>query len=61
MKLSKQLDDFYTKEPGITNKILPYSEKEGTNSYKHITTILLIGLLFVLMMRKVGGPVAVVA
>ena len=56
---SKQLDDFYSKEPGITNKILPTYSEEGEIFSQLISTllpILLIGLLFVLMMRKVGGP-----
>jgi len=56
---SKQLDDYYSKEPSITNKLLPSYSEEGEIFGQIISTllpILLIGLLFVLMMRKVGGP-----
>jgi AFG3 family protein len=56
---AKQLDDYYTKESSITNKIAPVYSEEGELFGQLISTllpILLIGLLFVLMMRKVGGP-----
>lgn len=56
---AKQLDDFYAKETGITKKIEPVYSEEGEIFSQIISTllpILLIGLLFVLMMRKVGGP-----
>ena len=56
---AKQLDDYYTKETAIPSKILPGYSEEGEIFSQIISTllpILLIGLLFVLMMRKVGGP-----
>ena len=55
---AKQLDDFYNSNPG-TRKILPNYTEEGEIFGQIISTllpILLIGLLFVMMMRKVGGP-----
>jgi cell division protease FtsH len=56
---SKQLDDYYTKETSIPNKILPIYSEEGEifgQIINSLLPIILIGLLFVLMMRKVGGP-----
>ncbi|MBK7432774.1 MAG: ATP-dependent zinc metalloprotease FtsH [Chitinophagaceae bacterium] len=55
---AKQLDDFYISNPGI-KKILAVYTEEGEIFGQIISTllpILLIGLLFVMMMRKVGGP-----
>ena len=55
---AKQLDDFYTANPEL-KKILPAYTEEGEIFGQIISTllpILLIGLLFVMMMRKVGGP-----
>ena len=55
---SKELSDFYAKNPQV--KEIPDSpDDEGELFGQIISTllpILLIGLLFVLMMRKVGGP-----
>lgn len=54
-----QLDELYKNDPGITKKILPNYTEEGEIFGQIISTllpILLIGLLFVMMMRKVGGP-----
>ncbi len=53
-----QMQDFYTKNPSIT-QIPDSPTEEGELFGQLISTllpILLIGLLFVLMMRKVGGP-----
>ena len=55
---AKQLDEFYTSNPDL-KKILPAYTEEGEIFGQIISTllpILLIGLLFVMMMRKVGGP-----
>ncbi len=55
---AKQLDEFYTGNPDL-KKILPAYTEEGEIFGQIINTllpILLIGLLFVMMMRKVGGP-----
>ncbi len=55
---AKQLDDFYNSFPGA-KRILPNYTEEGEIFGQIISTllpILLIGLLFVMMMRKVGGP-----
>ena len=55
---AKQLDDFYSANPEL-KKILPAYTEEGEIFGQIISTllpILLIGLLFVMMMRKVGGP-----
>jgi len=55
---AKQLDDFYGNNPD-TKRILPAYTEEGEIFGQIISTllpILLIGLLFVMMMRKVGGP-----
>ena len=55
---AKQLDDFYAQNPGV-KKILPVYTEEGEWFAQILSTllpILLIGFLFVLMMRKVGGP-----
>ncbi len=55
---AKQLDDFYISSPS-TKKILPIYIEEGEIFGQIVSTllpILLIGLLFVMMMRKVGGP-----
>lgn len=54
----KQLVDFYDKNPTI-KRIMPVYGEEGEIFGQIISTllpILLIGLLFVMMMRKVGGP-----
>ncbi|MGF2412774.1 ATP-dependent zinc metalloprotease FtsH [Ferruginibacter sp.] len=56
---AKQLDDYYKENPSVTPAILPAYSEEGEVFGQIISTllpILLIGLLFVLMMRKVGGP-----
>ncbi len=53
-----ELNTFYKDNPGI-KKILPVYTEEGELFGQIISTllpILLIGFLFVLMMRKVGGP-----
>jgi len=53
-----QMQDFYTKNPAIT-QIADSPTDEGELFGQIISTllpILLIGLLFVMMMRKVGGP-----
>ena len=51
-------NNFYEKNPGV--KVVPdYPEDEGEFISQLVTTllpILLIGLLFIMMMRKVGGP-----
>jgi AFG3 family protein len=55
---SRELAEFYVQNPGIA-KIPNKSDDEGEVFSGIIGTllpILLIGLLFVLMMRKVGGP-----
>lgn len=55
---AKQLDDFYKDNPSV-KKILPHYTEEGEIFGQIISTvlpILLIGLLFIMMMRKVGGP-----
>lgn len=55
---AKQLDDFYVSNPQL-KRILPAYTEEGEIFGQIINTllpILLIGLLFVMMMRKVGGP-----
>jgi cell division protease FtsH len=55
---AKQLDDFYAQNTGVT-KILPIYTDEGELFGQILSTLLpiiLIGFLFVLMMRKVGGP-----
>ncbi len=49
---------FYEKNPGI-KEVPDYPEEEGEIISQLLTTllpILLIGLLFIMMMRKVGGP-----
>ncbi|MES2850409.1 MAG: ATP-dependent zinc metalloprotease FtsH [Bacteroidota bacterium] len=49
---------FYEKNPGI-KEVSDYPEEEGEIVSQLLTTllpILLIGLLFIMMMRKVGGP-----
>ena len=55
---SKELGDFYAKNPQI--KEIPDSPDDEGELFGQIVStllpILLIGLLFVLMMRKVGGP-----
>jgi len=55
---AKELGDFYTKNPQI--KEVPDSPGDEGELFGQIVNlllpILLIGLLFVLMMRKVGGP-----
>ena len=53
-----ELNAFYKENPGV-KKILPVYTEEGELFGQIISTllpILLIGFLFVLMMRKVGGP-----
>jgi cell division protease FtsH len=53
-----ELNDFYKENAGV-KKILPVYTEEGELFGQIISTllpILLIGFLFVLMMRKVGGP-----
>ena len=55
---AKQLDDFYEKNPGV-KRILPNFMEEGEvfgDLVKTLLPILLIGLLFIMMMRKAGGP-----
>lgn len=49
---------FYENNPGV-KKVSDYPEEEGELISQLVTTllpILLIGLLFIMMMRKVGGP-----
>ncbi len=51
-------DGFYDKHPGI-KKVPDFPKEEGELISQLVTTllpILLIGLLFIMMMRKVGGP-----
>ncbi len=51
-------DGFYEKNPGV-RKVADFPEEEGELISQLVTTllpILLIGLLFIMMMRKVGGP-----
>jgi AFG3 family protein len=53
-----QMGDFYNKNPGV-KQISDKPDDEGELFGQIISTllpILLIGLLFVMMMRKVGGP-----
>ena len=55
---STQMSDFYKKNPGLT-EVADKPDDEGELFGQIINTllpILLIGLLFVMMMRKVGGP-----
>jgi AFG3 family protein len=55
---AKSLDDLYKQNPGI-RPFKDYPDEEGevlTSIIGTLLPILLIGLLFVLMMRKVGGP-----
>jgi cell division protease FtsH len=51
-------DKFYDKNPGV-KKVPDFPDDEGELFTQLVTTllpILLIGLLFIMMMRKVGGP-----
>ena len=55
---AKQLDDTYTKDPSI-KQVQPNYSEEGevfSDMLKTLLPILLIGLLFIMMMRKVSGP-----
>ncbi|MBS1509757.1 MAG: ATP-dependent zinc metalloprotease FtsH [Bacteroidetes bacterium] len=55
---SKDLSDFYNKNPSV-KEVPDTPDDEGELFGQIITTLmplLLIGLLFILMMRKVGGP-----
>ncbi len=55
---SREMIDFYTKNPTI-REVVSGAGEEGEIFSQIISTLLpflLIGLLFVLMMRKVGGP-----
>ena len=55
---TSQMQDFYNQNPGIL-KVSDSPKTEGELFGQLLTTllpILLIGLLFVMMMRKVGGP-----
>ncbi len=55
---AQQMGDFYTKNPGLA-QIPDSPDDEGELFGQIISTllpILLIGFLFVMMMRKVGGP-----
>ena len=56
--LEKSLKEYYSAEPGIQKKIFPNYTEEGEvfgDLIKTLLPILLIGLLFVMMMRKAGG------
>jgi cell division protease FtsH len=56
--IARQVDDFYFANPSL-KKILPFYTDEGEWLGQLVSTllpILLIGLLFIMMMRKVGGP-----
>ncbi len=56
--ISELMEGFYDKNPGI-RRVPDYPDDEGELFGQIITSllpILLIGLLFVMMMRKVGGP-----
>ncbi|GAB2830329.1 ATP-dependent metallopeptidase FtsH/Yme1/Tma family protein [Ferruginibacter profundus] len=58
LSFSNELSDFYAKNPQL-KEIADVPDDEGELFGQVISTllpILLIGLLFVLMMRKVGGP-----
>jgi cell division protease FtsH len=53
------MQDFYTKNPTIAPQVPDYPTDEGELFGQIVSTllpILLLGLLFVMMMRKVGGP-----
>jgi cell division protease FtsH len=55
---AKQLEDFYKKNPGVT-EIIDQPDNEGetfSQILNLLLPILLIGFLFVMMMRKMGGP-----
>jgi AFG3 family protein len=55
---AKQLDDIYKEHPEF-KKVLPNYVDEGEvlgDLLKTLLPILLIGVLFIMMMRKVGGP-----
>jgi cell division protease FtsH len=54
-----QMQDFYKDNPNIKNRIPDSPDDEGEWFAQIVSTllpILLIGLIFVMMMRKVGGP-----
>ena len=56
--LDKSLKEFYAAEPGIQKQIFPNYTEEGEvfgDLIKTLLPILLIGLLFIMMMRKAGG------
>ena len=56
--LDKSLKEYYSAEPGIQKQIFPNYTEEGEvfgDLIKTLLPILLIGLLFVMMMRKAGG------
>ncbi len=56
--LDKSLKEFYATEPGIQKQIFPNYTEEGEvfgDLIKTLLPILLIGLLFIMMMRKAGG------
>ena len=56
--LEKSLKEYYSAEPGIQKQIFPNYTEEGEvfgDLIKTLLPILLIGLLFVMMMRKAGG------
>lgn len=55
---SKQLEDFYKENPTV-KKVFPNYSEEGEvvgDLLKTLLPILLFGLLFVMMMRKMSGP-----